>query len=135
MRTSAQVDKEHRWLPILAPPGSGLPRPWSVYRWLAGQHAATDRIGDLSLLATDLADFLAALYKIDPSDGPEPGAHNFFRGGPLSTYDSATRETISALKAELDTGAARRCGKQPWRPRIWSPTTGAWATTTDPRRA
>src|SRR5207247_4581353 len=46
----AQVDKEHRWLPILAPqlplpiprplakgiPGSGFPRPWSVYQWLAG---------------------------------------------------------------------------------------------------
>ena len=42
-----QVEKEHRWLPILAPqlplpipeplakgkPGCGFPRPWSVYRW------------------------------------------------------------------------------------------------------
>jgi aminoglycoside phosphotransferase (APT) family kinase protein len=116
----AQVDKEHRWLPTLAPqlplpiprplakgiPGSGFPRPWSVYRWLAGQHATTDRIGDLSRFATDLADFLAALYSIDPAGGPEPGAHNFLRGGPLTVFDSETRETISALEAELDTGAA-----------------------------
>jgi aminoglycoside phosphotransferase (APT) family kinase protein len=116
----AQIDKEHRWLPILAPqlplpipqplakgiPGSGFPRPWSVYRWLEGRHAATDRVGDLNRFATDLASFLAALYGIDPASGPEPGAHNFFRGGPLATYDSETRATISALKGEIDADAA-----------------------------
>jgi aminoglycoside phosphotransferase (APT) family kinase protein len=116
----AQVDKEHRWLPILAPelplpipwplakgiPGSGFPRPWSVYRWLAGQYATMDRVRDISRFATDLADFLVALYRIDPADGPEPGQHNFFRGGPLTTYDAETREAISALKAEIDADAA-----------------------------
>jgi aminoglycoside phosphotransferase (APT) family kinase protein len=116
----AQVDKEHRWLPILAPqlplpiprplakgiPGSGFPRPWSVYRWLAGQYATMDRVRDLSRFATDLADFLAALYRIDPADGPEPGENNFFRGGPLTIYDTETREAISALKAEIDTAGA-----------------------------
>jgi aminoglycoside phosphotransferase (APT) family kinase protein len=116
----AQVDKEHRWLPILAPqlplpiprplakgiPGSGFPRPWSVYEWLAGRHATMDRVGDLNGFATDLADFLAALYQIDPNDGPEPGAHNFFRGGPLTTYDVETRAAISDLKDEIDTNAA-----------------------------
>jgi aminoglycoside phosphotransferase (APT) family kinase protein len=115
-----QVDKEHRWLPILAPqlplliprplakgiPGSGFPRPWSVYRWLAGEHATMNRVADLNLFATDLADFLAALYKIDPAGGPESGEHNFFRGGPLTTYESETREAISALNAEIDTDAA-----------------------------
>jgi hypothetical protein len=68
-RYVAQVDKEHRWLPILAPqlplpiprplvrgiPGSAFPRPWSVYGWLAGRHATMDRIGDLNQFATDLA--------------------------------------------------------------------------------
>jgi aminoglycoside phosphotransferase (APT) family kinase protein len=116
----AQVDKEHKWLPILAPqlplpiprplakgiPGNGFPRPWSVYRWLAGRYTTMDRVGDLDRFATDLADFLAALYEIDPAGGPEPGAHNFFRGGPLTTYDSETREAIAALKAEIDTDAA-----------------------------
>src|SRR3989454_4095275 len=116
----AQVEKEHRWLPILAPqlplpiprplakgiPGSGFPRPWSVYRWLAGRHATMDRVGDISRFATDLADFLAAVYKIDPAGGPEPGKHNFFRGGPLTTHDSETTEAISDLKGEIDTDAA-----------------------------
>jgi aminoglycoside phosphotransferase (APT) family kinase protein len=116
----AQVDKEHEWLPILAPqlplpiprplakgiPGSGFPRPWSVYEWLAGRHATSDRVGDLNGFATDLADFLGALYKIEPNGGPEPGAHNFFRGGPLTTYDVETRAAISDLKGEIDTNAA-----------------------------
>src|SRR5689334_10942073 len=49
----AQVEKEHRWLPRLAPllplpipvplargvPGAGYPWPWSVYRWLDGEAA------------------------------------------------------------------------------------------------
>jgi aminoglycoside phosphotransferase (APT) family kinase protein len=116
----AQIDKEHQWLPILAAqlplpiprplekgiPGGGFPRPWSVYRWLAGRHATIGRIGDLDRFATDLANFLAALYGIDPAGGPEPGAHNFFRGGPLTTYDSETREAISDLEGEIDTDAA-----------------------------
>jgi aminoglycoside phosphotransferase (APT) family kinase protein len=117
---TAQVGKEQRWLPVLAPrlplripeplaegaPGSGFPRPWSVYRWLVGEHATVERVGDLTRFATDLADFLAALYEIDAADGPAYGKHNFFRGGPLSTYDSETRGTISALKDEIDTDAA-----------------------------
>ncbi len=115
-----QVDKEHRWLPVLAPqlpvpipeplakgvPGCGFPRPWSVYRWRAGEHATVERVADLNRFATDLADVLAALYKIDPAGGPPPGAHSFFRGGPLSTYDADTREAISALAGEIDVNAA-----------------------------
>jgi aminoglycoside phosphotransferase (APT) family kinase protein len=115
-----QVEKEQRWLPILAPhlplaipkpvargePGHGFPRPWSVYRWLEGTHATVDRIGDLERLATDLADFLTALYRIEPTDGPAAGEHSFFRGGPLATYDGETRETLSALGGEIDTRTA-----------------------------
>jgi aminoglycoside phosphotransferase (APT) family kinase protein len=116
----AQVDKEHRWLPILAPrlplrvpeplakgaAGVGFPRPWSVYRWLAGEPATVDRVADLSRFAAEIADFLAALYEIDPAGGPAPGAHNFFRGGPLTVYDSEAREAIAALHGEIDTDAA-----------------------------
>jgi aminoglycoside phosphotransferase (APT) family kinase protein len=77
-----------------------------VYRWLAGEHTTTDRVADVDRFATDLAGFLGALYEIDPVGGPEPGEHNFFRGGPLAVYDSETREAISALKADIDVGAA-----------------------------
>jgi aminoglycoside phosphotransferase (APT) family kinase protein len=115
-----QVDKEHRWLPLLAKhlplpipeplargvPGHGYPRPWSIYRWLEGDPATLERVADLRRFATDLAEFLDALYRIDPARGPAAGEHNFFRGGPLATYDAETRDTIAALGQEIDARAA-----------------------------
>src|SRR5215207_6646361 len=57
-----QVEKEHRWLPVLAPqlplaiptpvgrgvPAEGYPFPWSVYGWIDGEQATPRRIGDLT---------------------------------------------------------------------------------------
>jgi aminoglycoside phosphotransferase (APT) family kinase protein len=114
-----QVNKEHRWLPVLAAhlplpiptpvakgdPAYGYPRHWSIYRWIEGEPATIERIVDLGRFATDLAGFLAALYRIDPAEGPAPGEHNFFRGGPLSTYDVETRNAIAALGNEIDVQA------------------------------
>jgi aminoglycoside phosphotransferase (APT) family kinase protein len=110
-----QVDKEHRWLPILADqvplpiphplargvPGFGYPWPWSVYRWLKGAPATIEPISNQSVFATALADFLAEMYRIDPAGGPPPGPHNFFRGGPLAVYDTDTRNAIAALGSEI----------------------------------
>jgi aminoglycoside phosphotransferase (APT) family kinase protein len=118
----AQVEKEHRWLPMLAPhlplpipvplakgiPGDGFPWPWSVYRWLEGENATLERIADLSQFAIALAEFLLALQRIEATDGPLAGEHSFFRGGPLTTYDVQTRETIQELAGEVDTDAATR---------------------------
>src|SRR6478609_8463774 len=75
---TAQVDKEQQWLPVLATqlplpipqplakgaPTQTFPRPWSIYQWLEGELATTDRIADLGRFATDLAAFLDALYRI-----------------------------------------------------------------------
>ena len=115
-----QVEKEHRWLSVLAPqlplpipeplakgvPGCGFPRPWSVYRWIDGEPAASARIADLPQFAADLAGFLAALYAIDPAGGPGPGTHNFHRGGPLAVYDDETRAALAELRGHIDTGLA-----------------------------
>jgi aminoglycoside phosphotransferase (APT) family kinase protein len=115
-----QVEKEHRWLPRLAPhlplpipvplamgqPADRYPWHWSVYRWLDGEIATSERIADLQQFARDLAHFLVALYRIDPSGGPPPGPHNFFRGGPLTVYDGETRKAIAALEGAIDTDAA-----------------------------
>jgi aminoglycoside phosphotransferase (APT) family kinase protein len=119
-RYALQVDKEQRWLPVLAPllplpipvplakgaPGEGYPFSWSVCPWLDGENASTVRIDDLSEFATTLAGFLNTLQQIDPTDGPSPGQHNFFRGGPLDTYDAETRTSIEALKGEVPADAA-----------------------------
>jgi len=115
-----QVEKEHRWLPRIAPllplpipvplamgvPAQGYPWHWSVYRWLEGENATIERIANLNQFATALAQFLAALQRIDPAGGPPPGQHNFFRGGPLSIYDTETRDAIAALHGKIDTDAA-----------------------------
>jgi aminoglycoside phosphotransferase (APT) family kinase protein len=78
---------------------------WSVYPWLEGENATVERITDLSQLATDLAQFVAALQRIDPTGGPSPGEHNFFRGVPLPTRDEATRAAIASLGATIDVAA------------------------------
>jgi len=117
---AAQVEKEHRWLPILAPqlplaipvplamgrPADGYPWPWSVYRWLEGETASVERIADLSAFADTLANFLTALQSIDAAGGPPAGPHNFFRGGSLNVYDAETRQAIERLAGRIDAGAA-----------------------------
>ena len=117
---AAQVPKEHRWLPVLAPllplpipvplaqgtPGEGYPWPWSVYQWLEGENATLERIPNLPKFASTLARFLAALQQIEAADGPPPGPHNFFRGGPLTVYDAETRQAIAALGGEVAAAAA-----------------------------
>lgn len=117
---SLQVEKEHRWLPRLAPllplripvplamgePADGYPWRWSVYRWIDGEIAMTERIADLPQFATTLAQFLVALQRADATGGPPPGQHNFFRGGPLTVYDGETRQALKALDGKIDTEAA-----------------------------
>jgi aminoglycoside phosphotransferase (APT) family kinase protein len=133
-----QVEKEHRWLPVLAPqlplpipepvaqgePGLGFPRPWSVYRWLRGEHASPERVADPVRFAADLAGFLAALYAIDATGGPKAGAHSFYRGSPLTVYDPETRESIETLRDEVDAEGATAVWEAalaaPWRgPDVW----------------
>ena len=69
------------------------------------QHEFIERIIDLQQFATELAKFLAAMYRIDPTGGPPPGQHNFFRGGPLTIYDTETRDAIASLHGKIDTDA------------------------------
>src|ERR687894_359133 len=115
-----QVEKEHRWLPKLAPhlplpipvplakgaPTDDYPWRWSIYRWLEGETASVERIADLRQFATELARFLTVLQRIDAAGGPPPGRHNFFRGGPLTVYDAETRQALAALEGKIDTDAA-----------------------------
>jgi aminoglycoside phosphotransferase (APT) family kinase protein len=106
-----QVEKEQRWLPVLAPrlplpipapvargePDQGYPFPWSVYRWLEGEPVATAKVSDLGEFATALARFLGALERVDATDGPRPGEHNFYRGGPLSHYEAEALQAAEEL--------------------------------------
>ncbi len=118
-RYSAQVEKEHRWLPKLGPrlplpvpvplamgaPAHSYPWNWSIYRWLESEDATIARIANLRRCAITLAEFLLALQRIDPAGGPAPGPHNFYRGGSLKIYDAQTRQAIRDLATTIDQDA------------------------------
>lgn len=133
------LEKEQRWLPRLAPhlplavplplavgvPADGYPFAWSVYTWLEGEDATVQRVTDQSRLATDLAQFVAALQRIDAAGGPPPGDHNFHRGVPLASRDEGTRTAIATMGEAIDgdpvTAAweAALCAPEWERPPVW----------------
>ena len=111
----ADVEKEQHWLPRLAPllpvaipdvvgvgePGGGYPWPWSVCRWLDGDNPVEERLADPDALARDLAEFVAAMRRVDLPDAPPA-----YRGGSLHLLDEAARNAISQLDGMIDTVAA-----------------------------
>ncbi|MFI6797694.1 aminoglycoside phosphotransferase family protein [Streptosporangium canum] len=132
------VEKEHRWLPVLAPalpleipvplargvPDEGFPHDWSVYRWLDGEPADRAVVEDMTAFAIDLAEFLVSLQRIDPTGGPGPGLHNWFRGGPLTTYDGWARTALETLDGLIRTKAAEEIWERALRaswvgPSVW----------------
>jgi len=116
---AGQVDMEQRWLPRLAPhlplvipvplakgmPGEGYPWNWSIYPWLEGEIATIERIADPRQAVVDLAQFVAALQRIDATGGPSPKEHGSDRGVPLATRDSRTCAAIASCVGLLDTRA------------------------------
>ncbi|MBX3287223.1 MAG: phosphotransferase, partial [Actinobacteria bacterium] len=87
-----QVHRDAEWLPRLAPllpfavpepvavgePGHGFPFPWAVHRWVDGANPLPGAEPDPVGLAGDLAEFVAALRRIDL-----PGGRAARRGLPL----------------------------------------------------
>jgi aminoglycoside phosphotransferase (APT) family kinase protein len=122
-RWVGQVEREQRWLPWLAPrlplpipvplaqgePAGGYPCPWSVYRWLDGENAVPENLGDPVQAALDLAGFIGALQKIDPAGGPAPEWSNGFRGAAVDDERDSPivatriRAMIEALDGLVDT--------------------------------
>lgn len=115
-----QVEKEQEWLPLLAAalplpiptpiaqgrPAEGYPHPWSVYRWIEGTPATVDAINDIRQFAAALGRFLLALHTVNAADGPPPGLHTAFRGGPLTHYDAEARRALAALGGSVDARTA-----------------------------
>ncbi|WEH40288.1 aminoglycoside phosphotransferase family protein [Streptomyces sp. NBC_01218] len=119
------AEKEHHWLPRLAThlpvpipaplaqgePGEGYPWPWTVCRWLEGEPLAgwsaapggeqpaesPDALPDGGELASDLAQFVAAMRCVDPAGAPPA-----YRSEPLAARDSGTRRAIGTLRGALE---------------------------------
>jgi len=124
-RWVGQVFREHEWLPVLAPqlplavsvplaqgePGEGYPFPWSVYKWLDGDAAGPEALTDSEESARELAAFVAAFQRVDPTGGPPPGWSNGFRGVPMGDdsdspiVESRVRPKIAALDGLYDVAA------------------------------
>ena len=119
--------KELEWLPRLAgclplivpepvakgEPGSGYPLSWAIYRWIEGETFASNGVGDEHQAATALAQFVAELQRIDPSDAPRSGRR------PLVELDEGTRTAIESLSGIVDTDEAMSAweislGAQEW---------------------
>jgi aminoglycoside phosphotransferase (APT) family kinase protein len=101
-------------------PAEGYPWPWSIYQWLEGENATIERIADPRQAATELAQFVAALQRIDPAGGSPPGANNSFRGVPLAMRDSLTRAAIATLHSTLDAGAVTSTWEAALQVRAWN---------------
>ena len=121
-----QVEKGRRWLPKLAPllplpipvplakgaSAEVYPWQWSVYRRIEGEAASVGRIADLRQFATDLAEFLNALRRIDPTGAPPPGRHNLSRGGRLRSTTPRPGKRPSTSKAGSRPMPRARCGRR-----------------------
>jgi aminoglycoside phosphotransferase (APT) family kinase protein len=113
------IEVEGRWLPRIAPrlplavpeqlatgePDEGYPFRWSVHRWIEGEPVSRAPVEDLATLAEDLAAWLAALHRIDTTDGRDAALHDL-RGAPLAVRDAETRRGLAALADEIDVDAA-----------------------------
>ncbi|MCI0776918.1 MAG: aminoglycoside phosphotransferase family protein [Chloroflexi bacterium] len=131
---NAQVEKLDRWLPVLAPqlplpipeplakgePAEGYPCAWSVCRWLDGEEAAFERLEDPVEAARTLAGFVRALLAIDPTGGPPPGEHNFWRGVPLAHRDSITRRCIAESEGLIDIEAVTAAWETDLHAPVWN---------------
>lgn len=114
---AGQAQKEHAWLPRLAPelslatpvplglgvPGCGYPYHWSVTRWLEGDVATADGFADAGRAAVQLAQFLKGLQRI-----PVPGAGHGLSRWSLAERDDDTRSAIKARTGGLFPDAMTR---------------------------
>ncbi|MER5888992.1 aminoglycoside phosphotransferase family protein [Streptomyces sp. NPDC001941] len=108
---AGQAAKEYAWLPGLAPllplavpepvavgePGCGYPWPWAVTRWLDGEVATVEALGDSHEAADALAGFLTALREATPE-----GEHEDPRTDAFADRDAATRAAIDAWAGDFD---------------------------------
>jgi aminoglycoside phosphotransferase (APT) family kinase protein len=84
----------------LGEPGRGYAGPWSAYRWIPGEAAAGDRLGEPDVFAQDLAGFVRAMHSMDTGGRRWDGDS---RGGPLLVMDEWVRYSLSESARLTDT--------------------------------
>ena len=113
-RVAVQPAIDHRWLPKLAPllplrlpvialgePGEDYPWPWSICAWIEGEPATSERLADPTQAASDLAEFIGALQRVDLDPGPtrDRTIHGAASRSPCAAN---RRGSIDALAVAMD---------------------------------
>lgn len=128
---AADLAREWRWLPVLAPhlpvrvprpvaaghADGAYPFPWAIFEWVDGEVYADELVDDEVQAATELAEFVRCLQRIDPVVGAPAAGRR-----PLRELDAGTRESIEASRGVIDAGAALAA----WRRAVEAP---AWRGT------
>jgi aminoglycoside phosphotransferase (APT) family kinase protein len=121
--------KEVEWLPRLAPllpleipvpvsqgqPTAGYPWYWDVHTWVEGESASVEQI-DAIQAARDLATFIAALQRADPTGAPAG------RGIPLAKRDEEIRYWLARYDGDpaVTAGWERALAAPAWDgPPVW----------------
>lgn len=120
--------KEATWLPKLAPllplaipvpvaqgtPTKDYPWYWEIHTWVPGRTVAVETI-DAAQAARDLAWFVSALQKVDPTNAPEG------RGMSLEERDEFIRPRLASFGDPAVTAEWERAlGAEPWRGKpVW----------------
>jgi aminoglycoside phosphotransferase (APT) family kinase protein len=126
----AQIEKEYRWLPKLAPdlptpvpvplakgrPGHGYPFPWLVYPWLEGTSLDRTTVDHWDAVAEGVAEFVRALERLSPAGGPPPTR----RGTSMAQYDEAVQWGIRKLAGIIDVDQARHVWRSALEAGDWS---------------
>ncbi|MFJ9553486.1 aminoglycoside phosphotransferase family protein [Nocardiopsis sp. NPDC101807] len=134
-----QARKEFAWLPRLAPhlplavpapvavgePDLGYPWPWAVSRWMDGEVATVEALGDSRGAAIELAGFLTALQRFAPEGDPAGAADATAEDRSLAARDRQTRAAIAEVGGVFDAAAMTglweaALGAPGWdRPPVW----------------
>jgi aminoglycoside phosphotransferase (APT) family kinase protein len=113
----AQIDKECRWLPELAPglpasvpvplakghPSRGYPFPWLVYPWLEGESLDRAVVEDWDAVALEVGRFVVALGGRPAHGAPLPVR----RGNPMARYDREVQWALRQLDDSIDVTRAQ----------------------------
>jgi len=99
------------YLPVEIPEPIAIGEPvldypfrWALHRWIPGEGASLDRVGDPVAFAHDLAVVVRSLQSV-PTAGAR-AARN--RACPLRDYDGATRSAITHARDLIDVNVATR---------------------------
>lgn len=116
---ASQAIRESNWLSRLAPhlplaipepvalgePSEDYPWHWSVCRWLKGENAFVQPLGDLEEAALKLGRFVSALQSAPVPSDPSLVSVESGRGVDLIQRDAATRTAIASCEGLADTAA------------------------------